>query len=279
MNTRPATGADRVTVLMYHRVGSATNEWESKYCVSAGRFASHMKALQQRGMQPCSVDEFVGWLDGSSVLPDKTFLLTFDDGFLGVYEHAFPLLAAMGWRATMFLVSGLIGREDEWCRRENPSGKSHPLLGRREIEEMARRGFSFQSHSRSHPDLTKVDHRALADELAGARRDLEDLLGQPVLYLAYPYGRYDETVLEVARASGYDAAFSVQPGFNRRDVDRFRLRRLDVFGTDTASALLRKVTYGTNDGSWRQSVRYYGERITARLTNAPRIPDDTPAQR
>ena len=279
MNAPLPIGASRVTVLMYHRVGSAMNERESKYCVSPGRFASHMNALQQRGMQPCSADDFVAWLDGAGALPDKTFLLTFDDGFLGVYEHAFPLLAAMGWRATMFLVSGLIGREDEWCTRENPSRRTYPLLGRHEIEEMAGRGFSFQSHSRSHPDLTKLDRQALTTELAGARRDLEDLLGQPVRYLAYPYGRYDETVLEVARASGYHAAFSVQPGFNRPDVDRFRLRRLDVFGTDTATALLRKVTYGTNDGSWWRSVRYYGERVTARLGSAPHIPDDSPPQR
>ena len=279
MNAQLATDAGRVTVLMYHRVGHAMNDWESKYCVSPRRFASHMKALQQRGMRPCSIDDFVAWLDGAGALPDKTFLLTFDDGFLGVYEHAFPLLAAMGWRATMFLVSGLIGREDQWCRHENPSGKAYPLLGRREIEEMAGRGFSFQSHSRSHPDLTKLDRGALTAELAGARRDLEDLLGQPVRYLAYPYGRYHETVLEVTRASGYHAAFSVQPGFNRRDVDRFQIRRLDVFGTDTATALLRKVTYGTNDGSWWQPVRYYGERVRARLRSAPALSDDTTTRR
>jgi len=224
-----------------------------------------MKALQQRGMEPCSVDEFIAWLGGIGTLPENTFLLTFDDGFLGVYEHAFPLLSAMGWKATMFLVSGLIGGEDEWCRQENPSGRTYPLVGRREIEEMACRGFSFQSHSRSHPDLTKLDRRAVTEELAGARQDLEALLGQPIRYLAYPYGRYNDSVVEIAQASGYHAAFSVQPGFNRRDVDPFRIRSLDIFGTDSAGALLRKVKYASNDGSWWQSVRYYRERATARL--------------
>jgi peptidoglycan/xylan/chitin deacetylase (PgdA/CDA1 family) len=84
-------------------------------------------------------------------------------------------------------------------------------------------------------------------------------------FLAYPYGHYDDRVLNAARAAGYRAAFSVQPGFNRRDVDRFRLRRLDVFGTDTARALVRKITLGSNDGSLGNWLGYGANRLLARL--------------
>jgi len=254
-----------IIVLMYHRVGDARNDWERRYCISRGRFASHMQALQRGGMRPCSIEDFVAWLKGAGTLREGSFVLTFDDGFLGVYEHAFPLLSQMGWPATVFLVSGLIGGTDEWTGRENPSGETYPLLGRREIEEMARGGFSFHSHTRSHPDLRQLSRPAMIEELAGARRDLEDLLGRSVPYLAYPYGWYDENVVEAVKASGYTAAFSVQPGFNRRDVDPYRIRRLDAYGTDTASALLRKVNLGSNDGSLWHSVRYYGNRVAARL--------------
>jgi peptidoglycan/xylan/chitin deacetylase (PgdA/CDA1 family) len=265
MNRSPATDAQRVTVLMYHRVGEALNDWERRYCIAPDRFASHMKALQRRGMNPCTVEDFVAWLGGQAALPDGAFVLTFDDGFLGVYEHAFPVLSAMGWPATVFLVSGLLGKQDQWTASENPGGKTYPLLGLREINEMARAGFSFHSHSRTHPDLRALPRHLLTEELAGARHDLEDLLGRAVPCLAYPYGRFDETVLEATRACGYAAAFSTQPGFNRRDVDPYRIRRLDIYGTDTASALLRKVALGSNDGSWWHSVRYYGERAAARL--------------
>lgn len=272
MERAGAIDAGRVTALLYHRIGKAENEWEAKYCISSERFASHMQALRGRGMAPCSVDQFLAWLDGAATLSERDFLLTFDDGFLGVYEHAFPVLSALKWPATMFLVSALIGRNDEWTRPQNPSGRTYPLLGRREIEEMAQGGFSFQSHTRTHADLTKLDRRAVAEELSGARKDLEDLLGRAVRSLAYPFGRFDDDVVEVARASGYDAGFSVQPGFNRRGVDRFRIRRLDVFGTDTASALLRKVRYGSNDGSLWQSLRYYGGRMASRLSwNAAKL--------
>ena len=72
-------------------------------------------------------------------------------------------------------------------------------------------------------------------------------------------------MLKAAQQAGYQAAFSTQPGFNRQDVDRFRLRRLDVFGTDTPAALLRKMRLGSNDGSLGQSLRYGARRLLARL--------------
>ena len=63
------------------------------------------------------------------------------------------------------------------------------------------------------------------------------------------------------------AAFSTQPGFNRRDVDRFRIRRIDVFGTDTPGMLMRKVRFGTNDGTLSNLAHYYFDRAKARLSS------------
>lgn len=265
MNPIPTSAATRATILMYHRVGEAENHSEKRYNVTPERFADHMLTLQSRRMCPCTIDDFVAWIEGEAALPEHSFLLTFDDGFLDVYEHAFPFLSKMGWPATVFLVSGMIGKTDTWTQHENPSPMPHPLLGRAEILEMARGGFSFHSHTRSHCDLRQLPPVSLMEELRGARQDLEDLLGSPVPYLAYPYGLYDETVIDAAKASGYSAAFSVLPGFNRRHIDRYRIRRIDVYGTDSATALLRKVTFGSNDGSWRSPIRYYAGRVGAGL--------------
>ena len=246
---------------MYHRVGPAHNEWEQRYSISAERFAAHMHKLAAQGMQACSLEDFFAWLAGDMPLPEGSFLITFDDGFLGVYDHAAPVLHGLGWPATVFLVSQLLGKEDEWCRSHNPSGVTYPLLAKKQIDVMRGMGFSFQSHSRVHPDLTTLSDQQLADELGGSRRDLQALLDDPVHYLAYPYGRYDERVLNATREAGYAAAFSTQSGFNRRDVHPYRIRRLEIFGTDTPAMLVRKIFFGCNDGSWRQSLRYYGGRI------------------
>jgi len=259
------TVADRIPVLMYHRVGTPHNEWESRYCVTPERFSQHIRRLQKRGMQACSFTDFFAWLAGDMNLPEGSFLLTFDDGFLGVYEYAAPVLHDLSWPATVFLVSQLIGARDEWCKNENPNGATYPLLESGQIETMRGMGFTFHSHTRLHPDLTTLSDDRLSEELTGSRQDLENLLSEQVAYLAYPYGRYDERVVNAARAAGYQAAFSTQPGFNRRGLDPYRIRRLDVFGTDTPTMLARKIFFGSNDGSWRQAFRYYSSRFADRL--------------
>jgi len=257
--------AERIPVLMYHRIGIALNAWEQKYCISPVDFAAHMHALADKGYTACTINGFIDWIKGDVQLPDKSLLITFDDGYLGVFEHGLPVLSELKWPAVMFLVSGLTGKMDSWCQRENPSRKAYPLIGIEEIQSMRTRGFSFCSHSRSHADLSRCNKAQLVDELAGSREDLAQLLGEPVDYIAYPYGRYNELVVEVAQDAGYMGAFSVQPGFNRPGMDRYRIRRIDVFGTDTPAMLLRKVFLGTNDGSVSHIFHYYLRRALARL--------------
>jgi len=257
--------AQRIPVLMYHRIGTAHNKWESRYCIPPSQFAEHMHHLAKRGMRACSLSDFFSWLGQDKTLPQGSFLLTFDDGFLGVYEHAAPVLQQLGWPATVFLVSRLIGKTDEWCTSQNPSGATYPLLAAEHIGAMRDMGFSFQSHTRLHPDLTTLSEDTLLAELAGSRQELEDMLGERVRYLAYPYGRFNDHVLSTTRNAGYEAAFSTQPGFNRRGVELYRIRRLDIFGTDTATMLARKIYFGSNDGSWQQTFRYYRNRIADRL--------------
>lgn len=258
------SGTTRIPVLMYHRVGEAHNDWERKYCVSPELFDAHMAALARRGWQAISPVDFFAWLEDSRQLPERSFLLTFDDGFLGVFEHAGPVLRELSWPATVFLVSGLTGQRDLWCAAENPCSETYPLMDVGHIQALREQSFSFQSHTRHHADLPTLDDESLRVELAGSRSDLSSLLGEPVDYLAYPFGRFNDRVIAAAREAGYRAAFSTQPGFNRHDIDRFRLRRLDVFGTDSPRTLIRKVQLGTNDGSLNQMARYYAERLMRR---------------
>lgn len=260
--------SSRVPVLMYHRVGEAGNAWEARYAISAANFAAHMRALAGAGWHPVDIDALVAWLEGGPALPEGAFLLTFDDGFRGVREHALPVLERMNWPFTVFLVSDLIGGEDVWTRGSNPSGRTYPLLDAGEIRDMQGRGCSFHSHTRAHASLPTLSDAELADQLAGSREALSRLLGRDVDYLAYPYGHVDERVEAATRAAGYRAAFSTQPGFNRGDVNRLRIRRLDIFGTDTPAMLLRKIRLGSNEGGIGHVVRYYLARLASRLTGA-----------
>jgi peptidoglycan/xylan/chitin deacetylase (PgdA/CDA1 family) len=258
--------ADKIVALMYHRVGVANNRWEQKYCVSPERFAMHMAALASRGMNAVDVLQFVAWMEGERDLPHGSFLITFDDGFRGVREHALPTLEKYRWPATVFLVSDLIGKQDEWTRPFNPDGATHTLLDAEEIRDMMRRGVSFHSHTCTHPSLTELDDIGLAEELQRSRAALRRLFGVDCEFLAYPFGHLNERVEEAARAAGYRAAFATQPGFNRRTADRYRIRRLEVFGSDTPAMLVRKMKFGTNNGTMGEAARYYLRRLTTRLS-------------
>lgn len=257
--------ATRVPVLMYHRVGEARNTWEARYAISPENFSAHMHVLANKGYQAASVDMLADWLEGGPALPEGACLITFDDGFRDVREHALPVLERLGWPFTVFLVSDLIGGRDEWTRSTNPAGVTYPLLDADEIRDMQGRGASFHSHTRSHLSLPSLDDAQLVDQLAGSRQALAGLLGHEVRYLAYPFGYLDDRVEKATRQAGYRAAFSTQPGFNRKDVNRFRIRRMDVFGTDTPAMLLRKIHLGNNDGSLSHAVRYYLNRLKNRL--------------
>lgn len=253
------------TVLMYHRVGEARNDWEARYSIGAEAFRAHMEALAQAGHNAVPIDALFASLDGGPRLPEGAFVLTFDDGFRGVREHALPELEKRGWPFTVFLVSALIGGMDVWTRASNPDGRTYPLLGADEIKDMQRRGVSFHSHTRSHASLPTLDDHELERELVESRAALESLLGNEVAYLAYPFGHLDERVVSATCRAGYRAAFSTQPGFNRRNVDRYRIRRIDVYGTDSPAMLLRKMRFGTNDGRASMLLSYYAGRVRARL--------------
>jgi len=163
----------------------------------------------------------------------------------------------------MFLVSHLLGDTDAWSRTENPSGRTYPLLSIDEIKSMAISGFSFHAHSRCHRDLTTLTESELADETSGCKTELESL-GLTISYYAYPYGRFEEREARAVAAAGFTAAFSVQPGFNRLGVDPYRIRRLDIFGTDSPAMLLRKITLGSNDGRLTAWARYYVKQLGSR---------------
>lgn len=260
--------AERVPVLMYHRVGEIHSVAEARYAIDPKRFADHMRALAGAGLNAVPIADLVAWLEGGPPLPAGALVLTFDDGFRGVFEHASPVLEELGWPFTVFLISDRIGGVDDWMRLSDPASRRYPLLDASEIRTLQGRGCTFHSHTRIHASLPSLSDAELDDQLAGSRHELGRMTGQEVEYLAYPYGHCDERVVAATRAAGYRAAFSVRPGFNRQGEDLFRIRRLDVFGTDTPAMLLRKVRLGNNDGSLGHAARYYLGRIRQRLVGA-----------
>jgi peptidoglycan/xylan/chitin deacetylase (PgdA/CDA1 family) len=254
-----------VPVLMYHEVRRVPKSEERPYFISPARFTAHVRALRAAGYLPCSLDDFSAWMTGKGKLPSKAVLLTFDDGYRGVFEHAYPLLRSEAVPFSVFLVSSALGETDTWLRNAHGRRSDYPLMSRTQAVELARAGVGIGSHSRTHADLPALDSKTLRDEIYGSRAQLEDLLGQKTDCFAYPYGRLNDVVRDTVAEAGYTCAFSTRSGFNRAGGDPLLIRRIDVFGTDTANALLRKLRFGTNDGSIRTAGLYYARRALSRL--------------
>jgi peptidoglycan/xylan/chitin deacetylase (PgdA/CDA1 family) len=161
--------------------------------------------------------------------PARTLGLTFDDGFADLAEHALPVLTEHGFRATVFITTGVTDGRVAFPWYEHQP----PVLGWDEVLELDRAGtFRFEAHTVSHPSLLAVDDAAAEVEIRESRRELEDRLGRPVSAFAYPAGLFGDRERRLVAEAGYTAAVSCEPGVNRPETDRFALRRRQIDSRD-----------------------------------------------
>jgi peptidoglycan/xylan/chitin deacetylase (PgdA/CDA1 family) len=230
--TRPGT-----PVLMYHQVGehrpgSALNRWR----VKEEDFLWQLGVLRRRGYRGVALRD----LFGAPSAPTRRAVLTFDDGYRGVFERALPALLSHGFSATVFVVADKIGGVNDWDV-ETPR---EPLLTADEIRKMHRAGIEIGSHGATHRALTRLNDADLAREVAGSRDTLERLTGAPVTSFCYPYGDFDDRVVEAARAAGYRTATVIRGGISPDLSDPFRLKRVSVRGTNTRLDFTLALTRG-----------------------------------
>jgi|SRR5919106_6080899 peptidoglycan/xylan/chitin deacetylase (PgdA/CDA1 family) len=194
-----------MTILCYHAVGPP-----SSLSISPERFARHAEWLFQT-KRLLSLQEAVGSLDGTGLLPRGSAALTFDDGYDGLYWHAFPVLSRLRLPAAVFVVSSTIAtpnRSVSWIRSRSLAA-SLQTLNLEQMLEMHESGVTFGSHSHLHQDLTTLTEGECQRDLLESREILEDALHGPVPYLAYPYGRHTDWVRRAARRAGFSHGFTL----------------------------------------------------------------------
>lgn len=213
---------DDLPVLLYHQVARTTRDEDpAGLGVAPEAFAAQMKYLHDRGFRTVTLDGTGGAAESPE--PGRRIAITFDDGYLDNYTNAFPILQQYRFTATVFLVTDYAGTLRRW-----ESARPVPLMTWSQAEEMSRHGISFQSHTCTHPDLSRCDRRSALDELIRSRETLENRLGRPVRALAYPYGRFDRRTGHLAEEAGYRSAWGA--GMTRGG--RFAGERLQVTPRD-----------------------------------------------
>lgn len=256
---------DRAIILMYHILDSPLSDRESKYCCLPTRFAAQMEWISKH-YNPISMDNLLDGLKGKTNLPNRAITVTFDDGFSSTFEHALPVLIRHNIPATMFVVANRIGGDNDWMHTRGMPRR--PLMTATQILEMRASGIAIGSHTLNHARLPECGPNELANEINGSKAKLEDLLGEPVEHFAYPYGLYNESARKQVQQAGFSSACSTRSGFNAQDVDKFLLRRLEVFGADHLWHFKQKLRFGTNDANWHMPLRYYAGRLFSRLSKS-----------
>ncbi len=242
-----------IPILTYHKIDDR-REWGIT-TVRPRTFREQIRFLAENGYHPVNFQQVA---DG--VIPGKPVIITFDDGYESVYRHALPVLQEFGFTAVVFLITGYLGRLNHWDA--NLGGHLFRHLDRRQIAEMAGAGIEIASHGMTHRAFTLLENNVMRRELADSRALLQDLCGQPVNSLAYPFGLKNRQIITAVRESGY--RFGCVNLWGGRPNDAFRLQRIPVYRTDSMTAFRRKLGSG---GYWRlEKTKLLALSWPARLT-------------
>jgi len=236
----------RIPILAYHKIRPALpDEPRASLVVEPEALVAHLAALRRWGYRLTTLRDLGGTAEiqktegeSRTRATGEPAVLTFDDGFACLYEHALPILRRGAAPAVIFLVSGRIGGYNDFPGNRDRSRER--LLDAGQIRELAEAGIEMGSHTVSHRGLTALGDTELRTELADSRAAIEDLTGRPVLSLAYPYGYLDDRVVAAAREAGYRYACTTLRGTRQALDDPLRLRR---------------VAMGARVGVWRLRYR------------------------
>jgi peptidoglycan/xylan/chitin deacetylase (PgdA/CDA1 family) len=155
--------------------------------------------------------------------------LTFDDGYDNFLQYALPILERFGFSATVFVVAGMLGKENNWQHRYEPRPRMK-LLGVDGVREISARGTEVGAHGMSHVALSGLEAELLEEEVRGSRQVLSEVLGEVVEGFCYPYGAIDSAAVQAVRRAHYSYACAVLTRVERNSYD---LPRQDVGDDDS----------------------------------------------
>jgi peptidoglycan/xylan/chitin deacetylase (PgdA/CDA1 family) len=192
-------------VLCYHKVERRQELGVTR--ISPQRFAKQIERLARAGWRALSLSEVIACASGQRIAAPNELAITFDDGYRGLREHAFPVLEAHGFRATCFVITDFAGKLNRWDVAYG--GRRFAHLAWRDMRAWQGRGIEFASHTATHPRLTRMSELGVYEELDRSRRAFAAALGVDSLAVSYPFGAAGSREEHLARQAGYAAGFGI----------------------------------------------------------------------
>lgn len=231
--------ATEVPVLMYHYIEPKLNnhETDNKSIINLEDFEQNMKYLHDEGYQTITLNQLEQYVNGRISLPQKSIVITFDDGYQNNYTLAYPVLQKYNFHASLFVIGSKIQDQPSEFEPAINSFISKPEM------QASTDVFEFNSHTYNlhHKGFMRcgnsvpvgLDTSLLDDDIQHMKQT-----GIDTPYLAYPFGYTSTQMIYKLQQHGYRMAFTVKSGFVHPGDHPMKLSRLTVTtGTDLASLL------------------------------------------
>lgn len=160
-------------------------------------FASGLRTLHAKGFRAIGLAQVAHCLAHRLPFPERSVVLTFDDGYASVYEQAFPILQAYKMSATVFIAASSNKFQSADTSFASMNGRT--MLSWRQVRELHKYGIEIGAHTVTHPDLTRLAPAHARTEILRSQSILQEALGAPVVSFAYPFGRFDRNAYEIVK--------------------------------------------------------------------------------
>lgn len=200
-----------IPVLYYHSVKeSADNE----VTITPEMLRAELKYIYDQGYVTLTMSQLKAYILNNSPIPEKSILITFDDGYMDNYYNAFPILKEFNMVATIF------------CITSELDGSYY--LSKEAIKEMSTYGIDIQSHTVNHPHLNKMTYDKQLLELTESKKTLEAITGKEIDSIAYPFGDFNSDSVKAAKEAGYTLGFTTKRGLSDRSDNPLTLDRIYI---------------------------------------------------
>ncbi|MBO9729687.1 MAG: polysaccharide deacetylase family protein [Chitinophaga sp.] len=212
-----------IPILCYHNIGNGTYKNDPLH-ISREQLNNQLKGLADSGYHTILPDQLVNCLTGNKPLPVRSFMITFDDSHVEHFSIADSLLRYYGFRGVFFIMTVTIGKPG--------------YMNAAQLKALAGRGHIIAAHTWDHPHLYTTGTMDWEQQLVHPKKVLEKITGNPVWYFAYPFGEWNDTIINHLKESGYRAAFQLNA--HQGDV-LYTIRRMIVDGRFSAIKLQEKM--------------------------------------
>ena len=209
----------QVPVLCYHQL----REWRPKdsrsakdYIVPPGNFEEQMKMLHDSGYKTILPDELMAYLEYGKSVPEKSFMLTFDDTDLSQFEVALPVMEKYGFKGTFFIMTVTMGKPG--------------YMSREQVKELSNRGHEIGSHTWDHQNMKKLPAEQYKIQVDKPNIQLKEITGKDTKYFAYPFGLWNTGSIQGLKDHNIKAAFQLVEARDTSDP-LYTIRRMIVPGS------------------------------------------------